>query len=390
VRRHGLRLRRDRDPQNPNLSNGQLFAIWYRDLSLEEQRAHARLRAGLEPIVEMVQYKGESECRNGLRGVVGVPDELCDFEKIRDLPGRPLEDCEEGTGSGAQRARGCVSRLDYVRYVRIEGLREAERIGTNPYAFGFIGSTDTHLGNPGAVAEREFVGKFAASTSELLTIGERRRPSAFRSAGGLAGVWAEENSRDAIFDALTRRDAFATSGTRIAPRLFGGWDLPGDLCERDDLVARGYPGGVPMGGTLPPRPAADATLRFVAQARRDPEGAPLRRVQIIKAWHGSDGAFHQAVHDVARVPPGASVDLDTCALRGAGADSLCATWADPGFDPNQAAVYYARVVENPSCRWTTWKCLSLPVEKRPDGCTDPRVPPTVQERSCTSPIWFTP
>ncbi|UCE87574.1 MAG: DUF3604 domain-containing protein, partial [Deltaproteobacteria bacterium] len=130
-------------PHNPNLSNGQLFAVWYRDLPLEEQRAEARLRAGLEPIVEMVQYKGESECRNGLYGVVGGPDELCDFEKIRDLPGRPLEDCKEGTGSGAQRARGCVSRLDYVRYALIEGLREAERIGVNPYAFGFIGSTDT-------------------------------------------------------------------------------------------------------------------------------------------------------------------------------------------------------------------------------------------------------
>jgi hypothetical protein len=341
-------------PHNPNLSNGQLFAVWYRDLPLEEQREQARLRAGLEPIVEMVQYKGESECRNGLYGVVGGPDELCDFEKIRDLPGTPLEDCKEGTGSGAQRARGCVSRLDYVRYALIEGLREAERIGVNPYAFGFIGSTDTHLGNPGATAENEFVGKFAASTTEQLTLGEKRRPSAFVSAGGLAGVWAEENSRDAIFDALARREAFATSGTRIAPRFF------------------------------------DATLRFVAQARRDPEGAPLQRVQIIKAWHGSDGAFHQAVHDVARGSPGASVNPETCEQSGEGADALCATWADPDFDPNRAAVYYARVVESPSCRWTTWKCLSLPAGERPDGCTDPRVPRTLQERAWTSPIWFTP
>jgi hypothetical protein len=376
-------------PHNPNLSNGQLFAIWYRDLPLEEQRAAARLRAGLEPIVEMVQYKGESECRNGLYGVVGGPDELCNFEKIRDLPGAPLEDCEEGTGSGAQRAEGCVSRLDYVRYALIEGLREAERIGVNPYTFGFIGSTDTHLGNPGAVSEREPLGTFAASTREQLTIGEQRRPSAFRSAGGLAGVWAEENSRDAIFDALARREAFATSGTRIAPRLFAGWDLPEDLCARDDLVAQGYAGGVPMGGTISARPAGGATLRFVTQARRDPEGAPLQRIQIIKAWHGSDGAFHQAVHDVARVSPGASVDPETCALHGEGADTLCASWIDPDFDPERAAVYYARVVENPSCRWTTWKCLSLPVEERPDGCTDPRVPRTVQERSWTSPIWFT-
>jgi hypothetical protein len=377
-------------PHNPNLSNGQLFAIWYRDLPLEEQRAQARLRAGLEPIVEMVQYKGESECRNGMYDVVGGPDELCDFEKIRDLPGVPLEDCEEGTGSGAQRARGCVSRLDYVRYALIEGLREAERIGVNPYGFGFIGSTDTHLGNPGATAEKEFVGKFAATPAEQLTLGDKPRPSAFVSAGGLAGVWAEENTRDAIFDALARREAFATSGNRIAPRLFAGWNLPEDLCERSDLVAEGYAGGVPMGGTLPGAPAGDATLRFVARARRDPQGAPLQRIQIVKAWPGADGTFHEAVHDVARVPAGASVDADTCALRGPGADSLCATWSDPGFDPSRPAVYYARVVENPSCRWTTWQCLSLPEEERPDGCTDPRVPRTLQERAWTSPIWFMP
>jgi hypothetical protein len=338
----------------------------------------------------MVQLKGESECRNGMYGVVGGPDELCDFEKIRDLPGHPLEDCEEGAGWGAQRDRGCVSRLDYVRYALIEGLREAERIGVNPYLFGFIGSTDTHLGNPGAVAETEFVGKFGATPSELLTIGEKPRPSAFGSAGGLAGVWAEENTRDAIFDALARREAFATSGTRIAPRFFAGWDLPEDLCERGDLVAEGYAGGVPMGASLPDRPRADAKLRFAVQAQRDPEGASLERLQIVKAWYGADGNFHQAVHDVARVAPGASVDMETCAPRGPGADALCATWSDPDFDPSRAAVYYARVVENPSCRWTTWQCLALPPEGRPDACSDPRVPRTLQERAWTSPIWFAP
>jgi hypothetical protein len=376
-------------PHNPNLSNGQLFAIWYRNLPLEEQRAEAKLRAGLEPIVEIVQVKGESECRNGMYGVLGGPDELCDFEKIRDFPGVPLEDCEESTGSGAQRGRGCVSRLDYARYALIEGLREAERIGVNPYTFGFIGSTDTHLGNPGGVAEREFVGKFAASTKELLTIGDQRQPEVFRSAGGLAGVWAEENSRDSIFDALARREAFATSGTRIAPRLFAGWDLAEDLCAREDLVERGYTDGVPMGGTLGPRPAG-ATLRFVAQARRDPRGAALERIQIVKGWHGTDGKFHNAVHDLVQGPPGALVDPNTCRPVGDGAEALCATWTDPDFDPERAAVYYARVVENPSCRWSTWKCLSLPAAQRPDGCRDPRVPRTIQERAWTSPIWFTP
>jgi hypothetical protein len=145
-----------------------------------------------------------------------------------------------------------------------------------------------------------------------------------------------------------------------------------------------------MGGALGAPPAPDATLRFVAQARRDPEGAPLQRIQIVKAWHGGDGVFHQAVHDVARVAPGAAVDPETCALSGPGAPALCATWSDPDFDPEQAAVYYARVVENPSCRWTTWKCLALPEAERPDGCSDPRVPRTIQERAWTSPIFFTP
>jgi hypothetical protein len=322
-------------------------------------------------------------------GVVGGPDELCDFEKLRDMPGTPLDDCEEGTGEGAQRGRGCVSRLDYARYALVEGLREAERIGVNPYQVGFIGSTDTHLANPGAVSEKEFIGSSAASPRALLTIGDEKNPGIFRSAGGLAGVWAEENSRDAIFNALARREAFATSGTRIAPRFFAGWELPADLCGHDDLVARAYAGGVPMGGTLGERPAG-TTLRFVAEARRDPEGASLDRIQIVKAWYGRDGNFHQAVHDVARAKQSASVDPETCAPSGSGADLLCATWTDPDFDVARAAVYYARVVESPSCRWSTWTCLSLPSDQRPDGCTDPRVPRTLQERAWTSPIWYMP
>jgi hypothetical protein len=376
-------------PHNPNLSNGQLFAIWYRDLPLEEQREQARLRAGLEPLVEMVQVKGESECRSGMYGVVGGPDELCGFEKLRDMPGTPLEDCEEGTGEGAQRGRGCVSRLDYARYALIEGLRESERIGVNPYVVGFIGSTDTHLGTAGAVSEREFPGASAAPLRDQLTIGDDVNATVFRSAGGLAGVWAEENSRDAIFDALSRRETFATSGTRIAPRFFAGWDLPADPCSSGDLAARGYAGGVAMGGTLPGKPPG-ATLRFAVAASRDPRSAPLERIEIVKAWYGRDGKFHEAVHEVARAREASSVDADTCVLEGSGADSLCASWADPEFDATRAAVYYARIVEGPSCRWSTWRCLSIPPDERPDGCSDPRIPRTLQERAWTSPIWFVP
>jgi len=377
-------------PHNPNLSNGQLFAIWYRDLPLEEQRAQARLRARLEPVVEMVQYKGESECRNNLYGVVGGPDELCDFEKTRDMGGEAFEDCEEGTGTGAQAGRGCISRRDYVRYALIEGLRERERIGVNPFELGFIGSTDTHLGNPGDVRESSHVGSFGESTEAALTIGEKRRPTAFTSAGGLAGVYAEENSREAIFEALVRREAFATSGTRIVPRFFAGWDLPANACEGGDFRALGYANGVPMGGTLPKRPSPEARLRFAVTAEGDASSAPLQRLQVVKAWYGSDGLFHEAVHDVAVAEGDASVDPASCELRGTGPAALCATWVDPGFDATRAAVYYARIVESPSCRWTAWKCNSLPADLRPDACSDPRVPRTIQERAWTSPIWFTP
>jgi hypothetical protein len=377
-------------PHNPNLSNGQLFAIWYRDLPLEEQRAQARLRAGLEPVVEMVQLKGESECRSKMYGVVGGPDELCDFEKIRDLSPEPPEDCGEGTGKGAQAGRGCTTRLDYVRYALIEGLRERERIGVNPYEFGFIGSTDTHLGTPGAVSERSHIGAFGESSEEALTLGNKLRPAAGYSAGGLAGVYAEENSREAIFAALARREVFATSGTRITPRFYAGWDLPENACEGSDFSALGYASGVPMGGTLPERPSPQATLRFAVAASGDASSAPLQRLQVVKAWYGSDGFFHEAVSDVAVAEGDASVDPASCELRGSGPGALCATWVDPDFDAARAAVYYARIVESPSCRWTTWKCNSLPESLRPDACSDPRVPRTIQERAWTSPIWFTP
>ena len=382
-------------PHNPNLSNGHQFALHYRDLPIEEQREEAALRARLEPIVEMMQVKGESECRNGLYGVVGGEDELCGFEKIRERWGNN-EDCEEGVGEGAQKAQGCVSRVDFVRYALIEGLREQTRIGINPYAFGFIGSTDTHLGTPGAVSEREFLGKYAGKKEALLTIGDDKRARIYRNPGGLAGVWAEENSRDALFDGMKRREAFATSGTRIEPRFFGGWGLPADLCGSPDMLARAYEKGVPMGGDLAAQNASSAGPSFLVSALQDagtPErpGTALQRIQIIKGWVGDEGDFHQSVIDVAGdADNGADVDLSTCTPRGEGARALCSVWQDPEFDPGRAAVYYARVVENPSCRWSTWHCQSLPENERPDGCDDPRVPKTIQERAWTSPIWYTP
>jgi hypothetical protein len=382
-------------PHNPNLSNGQLFAIEYADLPPERQREEATLRARLEPIVEMMQIKGESECRNGMYQVIGVPDELCNFEKVRDMGRQVFEDCEEGAGWGAQKSMGCSSRTDFVRYALLSGMREKSKIGVNPYAFGFIGSTDNHMSTPGAVAESGVPYKFGMTDEALLTIGESTRGGAFWNPGGLAGVWAEENSRDSIFDALKRRESFATSGPRIVPRFFAGWSMSPEICEEAEFAEAGYASGVPMGSELPPRPTdAAGSPSFAVSALADPgmpkqPGGLLQRLQVIKGWVDDDGQFHQEVHDIAGdAENGADVDPATCRPRGSGASSLCGVWQDPNFDVDQDAVYYARIIENPSCRWSARLCLSLPEADRPDGCTSDQLPRTIQERAWTSPIWY--
>jgi hypothetical protein len=213
--------------------------------------------------------------------------------------------------------------------------------------------------------------------------------------GGLVAVWAEQNTREALFDAMLRREAYATSGPRITARFFGGWDYPPQLCDATDLAARGYAAGVPMGGELPPAPRAGASPVFAVSALRDPgtaahPGGLLQRVQIVKVWLGEGDVFHQAVYDVAGDPRnGAGVDADTCQPRGPGAESLCAVWRDPEFDPGRPAVYYARVLENPSCRQTAWLCAKSAAQQ-PAWCGDADLPRTIQERAWTSPIWYEP
>jgi hypothetical protein len=385
-------------PHNSNLSNGRTFTVPYRDAPLAEQVAHASLRARMEPLVEIMQIKGDSECRNGMFGVVGARDELCEFEKLRQWWVDP-DDCGEGVGGGALAGYGCASRLDFVRYALIEGLREAERIGVNPYKLGLTASTDAHNGNPGDVAERSaqgWAGSGDASPQQRLSGRTRNdRFVLFSNPGGLVGVWAEENRREPIFDALQRREAFGTSGPRIEPRLFGGWDYPDDLCDQTQLLERAYAGGVPMGSDLAAAPGADAPV-FISTAARDAgtdamPGGKLQRIQIIKGWVGEEGSFHQAVYDVAGSSTnGARVDPRTCEPVGPGADTLCAVWRDPDFDPTRRSFYYARVVENPTCRWNAWQCLELEGDERPASCDDPDVPRVIQERAWTSPIWYEP
>ncbi|MFK7898955.1 MAG: DUF3604 domain-containing protein [Myxococcota bacterium] len=402
-------------PHNANVSNGRLFEISWRRENREEQRRQARLRSRFEPVVEIMQIKGESECRNGLYGVLGGEDELCTFEKIRSFAGEFPEDCKEGTGIGAIAGRGCQSRTDFARYALIEGLREKEKIGVNPFQFGFVGSTDTHNATPGDVAEYSFQGCCATKDT---TPEERlsQKPgfggngNIARNPGGLMGVWSEENSRSSLFDAIKRRETFATSGPRLAPRFFAGWDLPDDLCEGPNFVATGYAEGVPMGSVLESPAQSGRAPKFAASVARDVgvpghPGGLLDRLQIIKVWHGEDGEFHQEVHDIAgrKAPTAtangapapasapASVDLDTCEPQGSGHGELCAVWTDPHFDPTRAAAYYVRAVENPSCRWSWRECLALPADApRPSACDDPGVPKTIQERAWTSPIWIEP
>ncbi len=375
-------------PHNSNKSNGRMFTVGYPGAaSIEEQVEQARLRQNMEPLVEIMQNKGDSECRNGMYGILGAPDELCDFEKVRPPTD---EDCRESIGEGGQFNQGCVSRLDFVRYALIEGQREAERIGVNPYKLGIIASTDTHNTTPGDVEERTYTGHLGSTSFAPQRRIGRQNP------GGLAAIWAEENSREALFEAMRRRETFGTSGPRITARFFGGWDYPADLCADPELVAKGYAGGVPMGGDLPDRTASGEVPVFVVSALRDPgtaerPGGLLQRIQIIKGWADDEGGLHQAVYEVAgSADNGADVDLATCEPRGRGADTLCAVWTDPDFDMGRRAYYYARVLENPSCRYSTFQCLSAPEEERPTGCDDPALPKTIHERAWTSPIWYEP
>lgn len=382
---------------NSNLSNGKLFYPDYGEAETEaEQRELAMLRARMEPLVEIFQHKGGMECRNGLSGIGGDPDPLCDFEKLRK---GAQEDCGDSYGSGGMRLGGCVSRLDFVRNIFKEGLKERQRIGVNPYKMGIVAATDTHNAIPGYVAEDGYMGHIGTVDD---TVEERLGPSTLthdtyiNNPGGLTAVWAEEKSRTSIFSALRRREVYGTSGPRIVVRFFGGWALDENLCDAADWLAQADDSSVPMGADLPARPAAAGAPLFFVRAEADEgttahPGAPLQRIQIIKGWIDAAGEPHEQVFEVAGDPEnGATVDLDTCARHGEGFDTLCAVWQDPAFDAQQNAFYYARVVENPVCRWTTWECLRLPAEQRPEICTDETLPKTVQERAWTSPIWYNP
>jgi hypothetical protein len=269
----------------------------------------------------------------------------------------------------------------------------------NPFKFGLMASTDTHNAIAGGVSERDFpghLGRADAGAQERVQYDNSIVGNASNSPGGLIGVWAEQNSRDSLFDAMQRKEVFGTSGPRIKPRFFGGWQMDADICNDPAMLDTLYAEGVPMGGDFPVPAAEQGAPFFMLSALADPgtaarPGTPLQRLQLIKGWVGEDGQQHQAIYDVAgNANNQASVNLDTCETVGNGHGQLCSVFQDPDFDPQQRAVYYLRAVENPSCRYTRWQCLQLSEDLRPADCDNVQERAVIQERAWSSPIWYTP
>lgn len=380
-------------PHNSNLSGGLMFQT-RDDKGRAYTAAFAQKRQAMEPLAEIYQHKGQSECLGG--SGAGAADELCNFEL---LPyGNLTADRFGGYASGKAKEQ------DFLRAALQQGLIQEQKLGVNPFKYGFIASSDTHIGAPGNVLENNFPGHGGEGLSARDAVPQGLTDKIEYSPGGLAVLWAEQNTRGSLFAAMRRREAYGTTGLRPVVRFFGGWNLPAGQCDSGDFAAQGYQNGVPMGGDLPARPGTARAPRFAVSALRDPGAVgepaqPLQHVQIIKGWVDASGKPREKVYEVAgNKDNGASVDLSSCEPRGSGYASLCAVWQDPDFDPARPAFYYARVIDNPSCRWSTQQCLaghvdcSLP-RQVPDAfkdCCNADYPKTIQERAWTSPIWYRP
>lgn len=352
-------------PHNSNLSNGLMFSV--EDSSGRPiDRAHARARARFEPLVEVTQIKGDSEAHPFL----SPDDEFADHDTWDKTNIFGLKKTEESMLAGS-----------YARSALKNGLVIQSKIGLNPFAFGLIGSTDAHTSL--ATAEE---GSYWGKTANM-PLGEDRSTGLFirsadptgvstlnweQAAAGYAGVWASENSRAAIFDALRRREVYATTGPRITVRFFAGWGFePADASARD-LAATGYAKGVPMGGELLAGVGSEDAPRFLVAASKDPESGGLQRIQIVKGWLDPEGEARERVFDV-RV----AEDLEV------GEAEMTAVFTDPDFDRDALAFYYARVLEVPTLRWN-----ALDAARFGTPVGEARL--SHQERAYTSPIWLTP
>jgi Protein of unknown function (DUF3604) len=371
-------------PHNPNASKTIMFGAVADSNGKPYDEAYAKRRQHFEPLVEIMQIKGSSEVTHQFWNA----DEFSDFENAPSI---------------AKFSGRVQDQRNYVRWAVIEGLAWEQKLGTNPFKLGFVGGTDDHNGLTAETMEAGSYGKgWQGAHGAEDGSAERRRTADVggwidgkdENPGALTGVWAPANTRAALWDAMARRETFATSGTRIKVRLFGGTGLSADTRDAAALVKDGYDKGVPMGGTLQ---ALTSPPHFNVYAMKDPDGANLDRIQIIKGWVDDKGEHHEKIVNVAwsgdrkvdamgKLPAvGNTVDLKTAKYENSiGGAELSGAWTDSEFDPKQHALYYARVLEIPTPRWTTYEAVlnGLPLLKD--------VPATIQERAWSSPIWYTP
>lgn len=366
-------------PHNSNLSAGLMFDSVDSDGRPINSR-YAQDRSRWESLVEITQMKGTSEVHPSL----APTDEFAEYEIRRKLLiGAPTPP-NEG---------------DYVRSALLRGLTFGNSVGVNPYKFGIIGASDGHIGMS-SVEEKNFTGKIAtdAHISDHLP---QERPVIFpaweMSASGLTGVWAEQNTRESIFNAMKRKEVYATTGPRIALRVFGGFAFTAEDAQANDIAAVGYRKGIPMGGDLTNAPR-DKAPSLLIHAAKDPVGANLDRVQVIKGWIDTDNQAQERIYDVAwsgermpgadgKVPEvGNTVDVSTALYTNdIGSAQLAASWTDPDFDPALSAFYYVRVIEIPTPRHSLYDAVAMGVDPEITG-----YPATIQERAYSSPLWYTP
>jgi hypothetical protein len=379
-------------PHNGNLSNGIMFD----DVTLTSRkpldRDYAARRARWEPLYETTQMKGDGETHPAL----SPNDEFANFERW-----------DKGQLGPAPKKPEMIPR-EYTREALKRGLAYEAKLGVNPWKFGLIGSSDSHT-SLATTTEDNFFGKVSAvePTADPIRFDEviggiGGPPEAAQyhrqaSASGLAAVWSRDNTREALWDAMARKEVYATTGTRLVVRVFGGYDLAATDLQRSDFAEQGYRKGVPMGGDLKASPAGKAPA-FLIRAQRDADGANLDRIQVIKGWLDASGKTHEKVYDVVwsggrkpdpktgKLPAvGNTVNVAEASYTNAiGAPFLESYWKDPGFDPKQRAFYYVRVLEIPTPRWTTYDAKVFGVKLPTD------VPASIQERAYTSPIWYTP
>jgi hypothetical protein len=372
---------------NGNLSNGRMFPLIESFSGKPIDREYAQTRALRERLYEVTQIKGDGETHPFL----SPNDEFANFERW-----------DKGNLDLTEKKKPEMLEFEYARSALRNGLKLEQELGVNPYKFGMVGSTDAHTGLT-AIDEDNFWGKTSSSepsperaTHPFIKTANATIMGWEQTASGYAGVWATDNTREALFDAMQRKEVYATTGPRIIVRFFGGWDFAANDANTRNPAVIGYVKGVPMGGDLIQAPTGK-TPTFLVAALKDPIGANLDRIQIIKGWLDAGGQTHEKIYDVVWSgdrksdakgklrPVGDTVDVPNATYSNTiGATELIKVWKDPEFDPSQRAFYYVRVLEIPTPRWTAYDAKYFGIKMPPE------VPMKLQERAYTSPIWYTP